>query len=82
MADTDADGGRGLALAAAVADDWGSQDPTGPGKTVWAQTGPTGGHPDLVSPDAGITHRRRHLAYYAVIRLVCGQNPDFDQPRP
>ncbi|MEJ1197558.1 MULTISPECIES: ATP-binding protein [unclassified Streptomyces] len=38
MADPDADGGRGLALVAAVADDWGVEDRTGPGKTVWAQT--------------------------------------------
>ncbi|MBZ4018916.1 ATP-binding protein [Streptomyces purpurogeneiscleroticus] len=42
MADVDADGGRGLALVAAVADDWGVEDRTGPGKTVWAQTGPAG----------------------------------------
>ncbi|OWA18414.1 hypothetical protein B9W68_05745 [Streptomyces sp. CS227] len=40
MADADADGGRGLALVAALADDWGVEDRTGPGKTVWAQTGP------------------------------------------
>ncbi|GFH68157.1 hypothetical protein Srut_46710 [Streptomyces rutgersensis] len=39
MADADADGGRGLALVAALADDWGVEDRTGPGKTVWAQTG-------------------------------------------
>lgn len=45
MADADADGGRGLALVAAIADDWGVEDRTGPGKTVWAQTGPTD-HPD------------------------------------
>ncbi|BCK67991.1 ATP-binding protein [Streptomyces libani subsp. rufus] len=50
MADADADGGRGLALVAAVADDWGVEDRTGPGKTVWAQTGPTG-HPDPSRPD-------------------------------
>ncbi|MFD8569166.1 ATP-binding protein [Streptomyces sp. NPDC059639] len=49
MADTDADGGRGLALVAAVADAWGIEDRTGPGKTVWAQTGPTG-HPDPSEP--------------------------------
>lgn len=42
MADTDADGGRGLALVKAVADDWGVEDRTGPGKTVWAQTGSAG----------------------------------------
>ncbi len=34
-ADTD-DRGRGLLLVAALADDWGTADRTGPGKSVWA----------------------------------------------
>ncbi|MGW6096975.1 ATP-binding protein [Streptomyces sp. NPDC055157] len=42
MADPDADGGRGLALVEAVAHRWGVDDRTGPGKTVWAETGPVG----------------------------------------
>ncbi|MDI6517171.1 ATP-binding protein [Streptomyces coelicoflavus] len=50
MADPDADGGRGLALVAAVADDWGVEDRTGPGKTVWAQTRPIT-LPDPSGPD-------------------------------
>ncbi|MFE2378591.1 ATP-binding protein [Streptomyces sp. NPDC059398] len=50
MADADADGGRGLALVATVADAWGVDDRTGPGKTVWAQTGLIG-HPDPSGPD-------------------------------
>ncbi|MFF7333668.1 ATP-binding protein [Streptomyces sp. NPDC008150] len=49
MADADADGGRGLALVAALADDWGVEDRTGPGKTVWAQTGPAD-HPEPSEP--------------------------------
>ncbi|MFF5769252.1 ATP-binding protein [Streptomyces californicus] len=40
MAEPDADGGRGLALVEAVAHRWGVDDRTGPGRTVWAQTGP------------------------------------------
>ncbi|WP_408058201.1 hypothetical protein [Streptomyces tauricus] len=35
---------------AAVADDWGVEDRTGPGKTVWAQTGPAG-FPGPTGPD-------------------------------
>ncbi|MEU6536298.1 ATP-binding protein [Streptomyces sp. NPDC047000] len=34
---TDADGGRGLLLVAAVAERWGVTTRTGPGKTVWAE---------------------------------------------
>lgn len=36
----DADGGRGLLIVEAVAARWGVGDRTGPGKTVWAETGP------------------------------------------
>lgn len=49
MAGPDSDGGRGLALVAALADDWGVADRTGPGKTVWARTATTG-HPDPSGP--------------------------------
>lgn len=38
--DAYADGGRGLQLVAAIATRWGVSDRTGPGKTVWAETGP------------------------------------------
>ncbi|GHE54139.1 hypothetical protein GCM10018785_24530 [Streptomyces longispororuber] len=49
MADPDAEGGRGLALVAAVADDWGVEDRTGPGKTVRAQARPAD-TPDPAEP--------------------------------
>lgn len=35
-----ADGGRGLHLVAALAHRWGVRERVGPGKTVWAETGP------------------------------------------
>ncbi|WP_326672467.1 ATP-binding protein [Streptomyces sp. NBC_01257] len=38
--DAFADGGRGLHLVAALAHRWGVSERNGPGKTVWAQTGP------------------------------------------
>ncbi|MFF4860966.1 ATP-binding protein [Streptomyces sp. NPDC001231] len=37
QASVDADGGRGLFLVEAVADRWGVDGRTGPGKTVWAE---------------------------------------------
>ncbi|MFF1921043.1 ATP-binding protein [Streptomyces sp. NPDC058221] len=40
--DADADGGRGLLIVEAVAARWGVSDRVGPGKTVWAETGPAG----------------------------------------
>jgi anti-sigma regulatory factor (Ser/Thr protein kinase) len=40
QADADAEGGRGLHLVEALATRWGVDDRTGPGKTVWAETGP------------------------------------------
>ncbi|MET7642772.1 ATP-binding protein [Streptomyces sp. NPDC005426] len=38
--DAEADGGRGLLIVEAVAGRWGVSDRLGPGKTVWAETGP------------------------------------------
>jgi anti-sigma regulatory factor (Ser/Thr protein kinase) len=40
QADADAEGGRGLHLVEALATRWGVDDRSGPGKTVWAETGP------------------------------------------
>ncbi|MER5274838.1 ATP-binding protein [Streptomyces sp. NPDC002809] len=40
--DAEADGGRGLLIVEAVALRWGVNDRVGPGKTVWAETEPTG----------------------------------------
>ncbi|MEE4490781.1 ATP-binding protein [Streptomyces sp. BE230] len=40
--DTEADGGRGLLIVEAVACRWGVSDRVGPGKTVWAETAPSG----------------------------------------
>lgn len=37
---SDADGGRGLLVVEALAARWGVTDRLGPGKTVWAETGP------------------------------------------
>lgn len=39
--DPEADGGRGLLIVEALAARWGVSDRLGPGKTVWAETGPT-----------------------------------------
>ncbi|ARF73063.1 hypothetical protein B7C62_12895 [Kitasatospora albolonga] len=36
----EAEGGRGLLVVAAVADDWGCGDRNGPGKYVWAELAP------------------------------------------
>ncbi|MEV0745276.1 ATP-binding protein [Streptomyces sp. NBC_01220] len=36
----EADGGRGLLIVEAIAARWGVSDRRGPGKTVWAETGP------------------------------------------
>lgn len=38
--DLEADGGRGLLIVEALAARWGVSDRLGPGKTVWAETGP------------------------------------------
>lgn len=38
---SEADGGRGLLIVEAVAARWGVTDRLGPGKIVWAETGPT-----------------------------------------
>ncbi|WP_406093328.1 ATP-binding protein [Streptomyces sp. NBC_01013] len=40
--DAVAEGGRGLLIVEAVACRWGVSDRGGPGKTVWAETGPAG----------------------------------------
>lgn len=37
---SEADGGRGLLIVEAIAARWGVADRLGPGKTVWAETGP------------------------------------------
>lgn len=38
--DPEADGGRGLLIVEEIAARWGVSDRLGPGKTVWAETGP------------------------------------------